>query len=145
MDININVKVIPGNLRPKLLSTIKKNIILPEGYRYSFTGSTRQAFQIQANIQWALLFAVLLAYMIMASLFENFRDPFVIFFTIPMSFFGEFLALFVTNTALASTAFVGIFVVVGIIVNNGIVLVDYIHLYTKRNEYSKSVPENELE
>lgn len=145
MDININVKGNPSQLRPKILSTIKKHVILPEGYRYSFTGSTRQAFQIQTNIQWALLFAVLLAYMIMASLFENFRDPFIIFFTIPMSFFGAFLALFVTNTALASTAFVGIFVLVGVIVNNGIVLVDYIHLYTKRNEYSKSVLDNVLE
>jgi HAE1 family hydrophobic/amphiphilic exporter-1 len=145
LDLNINVKGNPAQLRQKILTKIKQDVILPDGYRYSFTGNTRQSFQIQSQIEWALLFSLLLTYMIMASLFENLRDPFVIFFTIPLAFFGAFAGLFVTKTALASTAFIGIFVLVGIIVNNGIVLVDYIHLYNKNNKYSKSMLNNIIE
>ena len=93
----------------------------------------------------ALLFALLLTYMIMASLFENFRDPFVIFFSIPLAFFGAYAGLFIFNTPLSATAYIGIFMLVGIIVNNGIVLVDYMHLYTKNNEYSDSLFNNVIE
>ncbi len=145
MDININVKGNPQEYRQKIMNRVKKNIVLPDGYRYSFTGSAHQARQSQTKIQWALLFSILLTYMIMASLFENFRDPFVIFLTIPLAFFGAFVGLFVTHTAMGSTAFIGIFILVGIIVNNGIVLVDYIHLYTKNNKFSDSILNNVIE
>jgi HAE1 family hydrophobic/amphiphilic exporter-1 len=145
LDVNINVK---GNLqqyRQKILNTVKKNIILPDGYRFSFTGSAHQARQSQNEIKWAFLFSILLAYMIMAALFENFRDPFVIFFVIPLAFFGALVGLFVTHTALTSVAYIGIFILLGIIINNGIVLVDYIHIYTQDDESSDSFVDRVVE
>lgn len=145
LDVNIEVNGNPNEFREKIVNTIKQEVVLPDGYRYEFTGSTRDADEGANEVLIALLFALLLTYMIMASLFENFRDPFVIFFSIPLAFFGAYAGLFILNTPLSATAYIGIFMLVGIIVNNGIVLVDYMHLYTKNNEYSDSLFNNVIE
>ena len=68
----------------------------------------------------------------MASQFESFLDPFIIIFTIPMSFIGVALALIITGTSLSVMALIGIVMLVGIVVNNGIVLVDYINQLRNR-------------
>ena len=73
----------------------------------------------------AALVAILLVYMVMASQFESLVDPFIILFTVPLSFIGVALALLVTGTNLNVMSLVGMVMLVGIIVNNGIVLVDY--------------------
>ena len=145
LDVNIEVDGNAREYREKAIDIITREVVLPEGYRYEFTGQTQDADEGASEILFALLSAVLLTYMIMASLFENFRDPFVIFFTIPLAFFGALAGLFIFNTAMSATAYIGIFMLVGIIVNNGIVLVDYMHLYTKYNEFSDSLFNNAVE
>ena len=145
LDVNIEIDGNANEFRDKITTVIKEEVVLPEGYRYEFTGSTQDSEEGSSEIAWSLLFAVLLTYMIMASLFENFRDPFIIWFTIPLAFFGALVGLWVTFTPLSATAFIGMFMLVGIIVNNGIVLVDYMHLYTKYNEQSDSLFNNAIE
>lgn len=145
LDVNIEVDGSVNEYRDKVIEVIQQEVVLPDGYRYEFTGSTADADEGVAEILWALLAAIALTYMIMASLFENFRDPFVIFFSIPLAFFGALAGLFIFNTAIGATAFIGIFMLVGIIVNNGIVLVDYMHIYTKNNEFSDSLFNNVIE
>lgn len=145
LDVNIEVEGNVSEYRQKIIDVIKRDVVLPDGYRYEFTGSTRDAEEGTSEVTWALLFAILLTYMIMASLFENFLDPFVIWFSIPLAFFGALAGLYLTGTALGATAYIGIFMLVGIIVNNGIVLVDYMHIYTKYNDQSASLFENVLE
>lgn len=145
LDVNIEIDGNPQQYRQRVVDVIQNQVVLPDGYRYEFTGSTSQSEEGTSEIMWAMLFALLLTYMIMASLFENFRDPFIIFFTIPLAFFGAFAGLFILNTPLSATAYIGIFMLIGIIVNNGIVLVDYMHLYTKYNEYSDSLFNNVIE
>lgn len=145
LDVNIEVDGNANEYREQIINVIQREVILPEGYRYEFTGSTRDADEGASEVLWALLAAIALTYMIMASLFENFRDPFVIFFTIPLAFFGALAGLFIFNTPIGATAFIGIFMLVGIIVNNGIVLVDYMHIYTKNNQYSDSLFNNVIE
>ena len=75
----------------------------------------------------ALLVAMILTYMVMASQFESLVDPFIIIFTIPLSFIGVAFALLITGTDLSVMALVGMVMLVGIVVNNSIVLVDYIN------------------
>src|SRR5699024_1952300 len=145
LDVNIEVAGNINQYRQKITDTIRQQVVLPEGYRYEFTGSTQSAQEGSSEIGWSLLFAILLTYMIMASLFENFRDPFIIWFTIPLAFFGALVSLWITFTPLSATAFIGMFMLVGIIVNNGIVLVDYMHLYTTDNEHSDSLFNNAME
>ena len=73
----------------------------------------------------AFIASMLLVYMVMASLFESLLTPFIIGLTIPLGMMGVGLALFLTETSLSITATIGLVVLVGIVVNNSIVLVDY--------------------
>ena len=145
LDVNI---LVSGNLmefRDKIINNITGNIVLPDGYRYEFTGATRDTREGNSEMNMALIFAVLLMFMIMASLFENFIDPFIIWFSIPLAMFGALAGLYFTGTPLASSAYIGIFMLVGIIVNNGIVLVDYVHLFHKNKEFSTDLFTNAIE
>ena len=69
--------------------------------------------------------AILLVYVVMASQFQSLLDPFIIMFTVPLGIVGVFWTLFLTNTTLSVTSFQGVIVMVGIVVSNGILLVDY--------------------
>jgi len=145
LDVNIEVNGNPSKYREKIIDVIQREVVLPEGYRYEFTGGTRDSQEGSNEMMWSLLFAIALTYMIMASLFENFRDPFIIWFSIPLAFFGALVSLWAFQTPLSITAYIGMFMLVGIIVNNGIVLVDYMHLYTANNEHSDSLFNNVIE
>jgi hydrophobic/amphiphilic exporter-1 (mainly G- bacteria), HAE1 family len=79
-----------------------------------------------------LLISIILVFLVMASQFESFIMPFVIMFSIPFSFTGVLLALFLTNTTLSIIAALGAVLLIGIVVKNGIVLVDYINLMRDR-------------
>jgi len=76
--------------------------------------------------------AILLVYVVMASQFQSLLDPFIIMFTVPLGIVGVLWALFLTNTTLSVTSFQGIIVMVGIVVSNGILLVDYTNRLRKR-------------
>ncbi len=130
VDLTINLQEEITDYREEIQEILTNDVVLPDGYRYDFTGSTQNIDESQNQIFIAFLFSLLLTYMVMASLFENFRDPFIIMFTVPLAFFGSLLFLFITNTTLSVPAYIGIVILVGIVVNNGIVLVDYIHQYT---------------
>jgi HAE1 family hydrophobic/amphiphilic exporter-1 len=76
--------------------------------------------------------AIFLVFGVMASLFESFRDPFIIIFTIPLSFIGIVAIYLITGDTFNILSAVGLLVLIGVIVNNGIVLVDYTNLLRKR-------------
>lgn len=135
LDVNIQVQGNAIEYEPIIREFLETEVVLPEGYRYEFTGGTRETQEGQSEFAFALLAALVLMFMIMASLFENFRDPFVIWLCIPLAMFGALAYLFLIGDPLSTTSQIGIFMLVGIIVNNGIVLVDYMHLYTKGMEY----------
>lgn len=129
MDLSIMVRGETHEFRDMIEEVLREEIVLPDGYRYDFTGR-QDMDDSQRQLGIAFLFSLLLTYMVMASLFENLRDPFIIMFTVPLAFFGSLLFLFITSTPLSVPAYIGIVILVGIVVNNGIVLVDYIHHYT---------------
>jgi len=79
-----------------------------------------------------LLVSLILVFLVMASQFESFTMPFIIMFSIPFAFTGVILALFITNTTLSVIAALGAVLLVGIVVKNGIVLVDFINLMRDR-------------
>ncbi|WP_340106153.1 efflux RND transporter permease subunit [Rhodohalobacter sp. 8-1] len=130
IDLTVNVRGNANEYKENIQSILTEEIVLPDGFRYDFTGSTSDIDQSQTEMMFAFLFSLLLTYMVMASLFENLRDPFIIMMTVPLAFFGSLVFLFITGTPLSVPAYIGIVILVGIVVNNGIVLVDYIHFYT---------------
>jgi HAE1 family hydrophobic/amphiphilic exporter-1 len=85
-----------------------------------------------ADLGLLLLISLILVYLVMASQFESFIMPLIIMFTIPFAFSGVILALFITNTTLGVTAALGAVLLVGIVVKNGIVLIDFINLMRDR-------------
>lgn len=91
-------------------------------------GGDRELFDNAINdMLLAVVLAVVLVYIVMAAQFESFKYPLVIMFTVPLMVIGVTIALFITQTPVSITAVIGLLVLVGIVVNNGIVLVDYIN------------------
>jgi HAE1 family hydrophobic/amphiphilic exporter-1 len=113
---------------------IQQEIPQPEGISSVFEGDYLEK-QEQARI-FALIFlsAVLLVYGIMAAQFESLMNPFIILLTIPMTLIGVFLSYYLSGATLNLMTAVGGVMLVGIVVNNGIVLVDYINLLRKRGQ-----------
>ncbi len=104
-----------------------KKVVVPNDYRLEISGMAEEQQESFMYLGIAMLVAILLTYMVMASQFESLLDPFIILFTIPMSLIGVALFLFITGTTLTVMALIGIIMLVGIVVNNGIVLVDYMN------------------
>ncbi len=136
LDVSIQFDGDANVYRELITDFVNNEVIMPEGYRYEFTGASREAEEGAQQFLFAGLAALVLMFMIMASLFENFRDPFVIWLCIPMALFGALAGLMILGSPLSTTGNIGLFMLVGIIVNNGIVLVDYMHLRTKGMEFS---------
>jgi len=100
---------------------------MPPDFSYEIGGSAQD---MRTSFQWmgvAFGGAALIVYMVMASLYESFMAPFIIFLTIPLAVVGVIAILFITGTSLSVVAFIGVIMLAGIVVNNSIVLVDYIN------------------
>jgi HAE1 family hydrophobic/amphiphilic exporter-1 len=80
-----------------------------------------------SSLQFALILAVFLVYLVMASQFESLLHPFVILFSIPMAAVGAILALWITSTTVSIVVFIGLIMLAGIVVNNAIILIDKIN------------------
>ena len=130
LDVSVMVRGDMEEYQQKLTDLLDNEIVLPDGYRYEFAGSVFAQQESGSEILFAVFLALLLTYMVMASLFENLRDPFIVMFSVPLAFFGSLVFLFATGTPLSVPAYIGIVILIGIVVNNGIVLVDYIHQNT---------------
>lgn len=105
---------------------------IPEGVEVAVSGQLSQQGESFEDLYLLLIIGIALVYMVMAAQFESFKDPFIIMFAIPFTMVGIVLAFFVTGLTLSVTTFIGVIMLMGIVVNNGIVLVDYIKLLRKR-------------
>ena len=102
-------------------------MVLPEGVKLSFTGENEMIMEAMEQLLLMLLLGIVLVYFIMVAQFQSLKSPFIVMFTIPLAFTGGFLALLIANIEVSVISLVGFVMLVGIIVNNGIVLVDYIN------------------
>lgn len=99
----------------------------PKGIEYSISGENENIMDSMKQLVEMLLLGVMLVYMIMVAQFQSLKSPFIIMFTIPLAFTGGMLGLFVTGFEISVISMLGFVMLCGIIVNNGIVLVDYIN------------------
>ena len=95
-------------------------------------GSYEKQQEMFGDLIMLLLMIIILVYIVMASQFESFMSPFVIMFSVPFAFVGVFLGLYVTGTPLGAMGMIGILILMGIVVKNGIVLIDYTILMRER-------------
>ncbi|MDD5066520.1 MAG: efflux RND transporter permease subunit, partial [bacterium] len=112
-----------------------KKIAVPSGIRYEFSGTAKDQREAFGLLFQALFLGIVLVYLVMAAQFESFIDPFIIMFSVPFAITGVFWALFLTGVTLNIYSFIGIIMLVGIVVNNAIILIDVINQLRRTEGY----------
>jgi len=135
------IVTVTGNLAGRDINSITRDIkkrlagtekSLPPGYFIEYGGQYEQMTEAFLILAGVFALAVLLVYMVMASQFESFSHPFVIMFTIPLGIIGVILGLLAMGQRLNLASIIGIIILAGIAVNNGIVMIDYINQLRRR-------------
>jgi CzcA family heavy metal efflux pump len=123
---------VTANVTGRDLGSVTKDISdklagvsIPSGFQVQLSGNIEQQNKTFSDLALALGLAIILVYMVMASQFQSLVDPFIIMFTVPLGIVGVVWALFLTGTTLSVTSFEGVIVMIGIVVSNGILLVDF--------------------
>ncbi|MDD2481415.1 MAG: efflux RND transporter permease subunit [Lutispora sp.] len=120
-----------GDVNGELKNKVKE-YRLPDGYSIKFTGEDQQMVEAFTSLTLALILAIFLVYMVMAIQFESLVHPLTIMFSVPVAYSGSIIGLAITNNPLSVPAFIGVIMLAGIVVNNAIVLVDYINTLRER-------------
>jgi len=105
-----------------------KDVPVPDGFSVVFGGEFQQQEEAASDFNLTIIMALLLIYMVMAGQFERFIDPLIVMFSVPLALIGVVPALLLTGTTINIQSLMGLIMLVGIVVNNAIVLVDYINL-----------------
>ena len=113
---------------------IVAGMVIPSELALKIGGSYEDQKDMFGDLIMLLIMIIILVYIVMASQFESFMSPFVIMFSIPFAFVGVLLGLFVTGTPLGAMGMIGILILMGIVVKNGIVLIDYTILMRERGK-----------
>ena len=104
-----------------------ERLTLPEGVTTEFSGENETIMDAMQQLLLMLVLGILLVYLVMVAQFQSLKSPFIVMFTIPLAFTGGFIILLVSGVELSVVSLIGFVMLVGVIVNNGIVLVDYIN------------------
>ena len=107
---------------------------LPEGFSITFGGQYREQQKAQTDFMIAIIMALVLIYMVMAGQFERFLDPLIVMFSVPLVLVGVLPTLVFTGTTINIQSVMGFVMLIGIVVNNAIVLVDYINLMRRERD-----------
>ncbi|MBE5958590.1 MAG: hypothetical protein E7254_07005 [Lachnospiraceae bacterium] len=128
--LTVNCKVDEKH-NPTLLSRKIQKIIdkydLPEGYTMEISGSTEQVMDMVWQMLEAIALGALLVYLVMVAQFQSLLSPFIIIFTIPLAFTGGMIGLIIYGKTISALALMGFMILMGTVVNNGIVFVDYVN------------------
>jgi len=108
------------------ITNLVDSYTLPDGYYYETAGSQQEMIEAFESLFLALIVSIALVYLLLAAQFESLIQPFIVVTAIPFAMSGAFVALFITGTALSMTSFLGLILLVGIVVTNSILLVEFI-------------------
>ena len=116
-----------------MTSAVKKMIrddhLLKPGVEIEYSGENEEIMDAMKKMVLMMIIGILLVYLIMVAQFQSLRSPFIIIFTLPLAFTGGMIALLISNQVLSVVSMMGFVMLVGIVVNNGIVLVDCINRF----------------
>jgi hydrophobe/amphiphile efflux-1 (HAE1) family protein len=133
--VDVTANVAPGKDlggASEALQRVLDELPPPEGFTVRLGGQTEAQKQAFADLTFAGVLAILLVYMVLASQFKSLIDPLVIMFSVPLGITGVFLALYLTGTTLSVNSFMGVIMMVGIVVSNGVLLVDFANVLRDR-------------
>ncbi len=111
---------------------VVNSVALPSDIKIEFSGQLEEQRESQRSLMIAIALGILLVFLVMAAQFESFLDPFIIMFSIPFAFVGVSLGYFVSFQSMTLMGMVGIALLMGIVVNNAIVMIDYINILRER-------------
>jgi hydrophobic/amphiphilic exporter-1 (mainly G- bacteria), HAE1 family len=141
--VKVTANLAKGYSLNQVISNVQKNfdkkLILPAGYSYEFGGDQKNMKDMIQQIAMAILLALIFMYMILASLYDSFIQPFYLMLSIPLAVIGVFIALLMTGTNLDLYGFIGILLVCGLVAKNAILLIDFIN---KQRESGMSIRES---
>lgn len=123
-----------GEVFNDLQDAIDREVILPQGTSLDYAGQIKEQGSAFADLTLMLILGIALVYMVMAAEFESYVAPFVVMFSIPFAFAGAIFGLGFTGMTLNIMSFIGLIMLVGTVVNNAIVLIDYINILLARGE-----------
>ncbi|MFV0498944.1 MAG: efflux RND transporter permease subunit [Bacilli bacterium] len=122
-----------GKINPEIAKALEE-YNTPEGYTVTLGGAGEEVIDSMIQLVYAVALGIVLIYMIMAAQFQSLLYPFIVMMTIPLAFTGGFLGLWITGTPVSIVAILGFVVLAGVVVNNGIVLIDYMNQLGKSNK-----------
>lgn len=122
----------PGDIEADIRSAIADSMVIPEGVSLSYAGTWKSIVETGGTFISILTMALLLVFGVMAGQYESFRDPLINMFTIPLLVIGVVAVYAISGQALTMFTAIGVVMLVGIVVNNGIILVDYTNLLVAR-------------
>ncbi len=121
-----------GEAVDKIEETLSNEILWPAETSFAFSGQNKEWERSRAGLYLALALSIFLVYVIMASQFESLMQPLIIMGTVPLAFFGSVIGLKLLGIHLSVVVFLGWILLIGIVVNNAIVLVDYTNILRRR-------------
>src|SRR5699024_11528838 len=129
-QMNVSTDIVDRDLAGVVsdIDDVLENMNFPEGYRYDMGGQAEDMADSFADLALALVFSIFLVYAVMAVQFENFLFPFIIMLSMPATVVGIVIGHLIMGIPFSIPGFIGIIMLAGIVVNNSIVLVDYINI-----------------
>lgn len=131
ISINASLKGIDTGTASNKAMEVVNQLNLPKDYEVSFGGNTQNMNESMGGLVSAVLIAIVLVYMVMVAQFESFSKPLIIMTCIPFAFVGVVAALLITRISLSIVGMLGVVLLIGIVVNHGIVMIDYIEQLRK--------------
>jgi len=128
----LQMGITPDEGERQVRKVLNENLILQDGVSIDYSGEYQETMELMKKFIMIIIIAVLLVYGVMASQFESLLDPFIIFLSMPLMVIGIVALYLLTNTPISMFSAVGVVMLAGITVNNGIVLVDYTNLLRER-------------
>lgn len=121
-----------GDVMADVRRRVAEQIVLPNGVSVEYGGMIEEQEKSEKALTMMILLGIVLVYMVMAAQFESLLHPLLIMFSVPFAFSGVVAVLHLTGTPLSMSAYIGMVLLVGVVVNNSIVLVDYVNLLRAR-------------
>lgn len=103
----------------------------PPGYKIEWGGMAQMQEEMMADMMFAFILAIVLTYMLLAAILESFIQPFIILLTVPLALIGSVLAMYITNLEMGMSAMLGVIMLIGIVVNNAILIMDLTNQYIR--------------
>jgi ABC-type multidrug transport system ATPase subunit len=120
------------------VKSLLKEIQLPAGYSAEIAGEEKRIGENMRQLRWMMGVIFLLIYMVMASVFESFLSPFVIMLSLPFAAIGVLWGLALSGSSLEELAMLGVVILAGIVVNNGIVMMDFVQMLRRERHYGRT-------